>query len=127
MDFYSVIITDTFMRFCFGKRNGVTSSQATEDRSTRWKKTSQPPKLSEITRPCIFECAMSSFFQYVPTREKRRKNEMGSQRQEHATCKTHLHFCFVWCHMDSRINMLCPISIPAFSFPRCLKLCDANF
>lgn len=32
-----------------------------------------------------FECAASSSFQYVPTREGRRKTEMWSQRKEHST------------------------------------------
>jgi len=43
-DFYSVIITDTFMRFHFGKRSEVTSSQASEDGSTHWEKSPSTSK-----------------------------------------------------------------------------------
>lgn len=66
VDFYGVIITDIFMRFRFGKRNGFTSSQATEDRSTRWKKNPKPPKLSEITRHCIFSVLCPAFSNMCP-------------------------------------------------------------
>lgn len=66
MDFYAVIIADTFRRLYFGKRNGVASSQATEDGSTHWEKSSQPLKLSEIMRHRTLSVLRPAFSNMFP-------------------------------------------------------------
>lgn len=76
MDFYGVIITDTFMRFCFGKRNEVTSSQAVEDRSTVGKKALNLQSYERLWE-CVLSVLCPAFSSMFPLGKEEERMKQG--------------------------------------------------
>lgn len=91
------------------------------------KKKKPPPNLSEITGHCILSVLCPSFSNMFPLGREEERMKWGPKDKNMLRAELICIFALCGGHMDSRINVLCPILIPAFSFPRCLKLCDANF